>query len=251
MKARTIFLLFLLAYVVVLIACAPASLLDKVVRQASEDQLALANPAGTLWQGEAVLALRQRDASLTPLQPLTWNLSAPALLTGKVRAQIQTDPLSPDNGAELVASLGGITLHHAQLKIPAQWLNEVSPVLKPAQFSGELIFRSEQLVFRQGNLEGNAMLEWQRAGSALSRIAPLGDYTLALKGAGPRIDIELGTTQGVLLLEGKGWWQNPRGLHLQLKARAAPGNEDNLRELLYHLGPRTASGDHVFNLVPQ
>jgi hypothetical protein len=54
-----------------------------------------------------------------------------------------------------------------------------------------------------------------------------------------------------LLLEGDGIWLTGQGLEFHGKAQASAGNNDNLKELLNHLGPETNPGVHSFNLIPQ
>ena len=100
-------------------------------------------------------------------------------------------------------------------------------------------------------MEGAAIVDWQQASSALSSIAPLGDYRLALNGAGNNIHIGLSTTTGILVLEGDGNWLGGRGLEFHGKAQASAGNYENLTELLHHLGPEISPGMHAFNLKPQ
>ena len=129
-------------------------------------------------------------------------------------------------------------------------LEEASPLLKPAQFRGQLKLQSERFVFSKKGMEGAAIVDWQQASSALSSIAPLGNYRLILVGIGDTMRINLTTTTGILMLEGEGNWLASHGLEFHGKAHAATGNNGNLAELLNHLGPESAPGVHSFNLIP-
>lgn len=249
MGKRAAVLLFVLTYLIVLCATAPAALLDAALRRASGDRLALANADGTVWNGSALLSLRLQEGRLQPLQPLHWRIFATSLLTGKIRAQLSGDDAAPATEATL--SLGGLELRHAQFQLPALVLDETSPILRPARFRGRLDIHADRLSVSPGGLDGSVTIDWRQASSALSRIAPLGNYRLTLDGAGTSIRVGLATVSGMLLLDGQGSWRAGRGLEFHGNARAAAGNEDSLTELLHHLGPETAPGVHSFNLMPQ
>ena len=123
-------------------------------------------------------------------------------------------------------------------------------MLKAAQFRGELQIESSSLVFSKHGMEGTAVVDWRQASSALSSVAPLGDYHLELTGTGERIHIALTTHSGMLFLEGDGNWLTNRGLEFHGKAHAASANNANLADLLSHLGPEISPGVHDFNLIP-
>ena len=248
---KRVFALFVLAYLLTLIITAPASLLDKILQSMTDGRLLLANASGTLWHGAATPALRQQKGSLVALQPLHWEVAVLPLFTAKIKIRIQWDDLPPASAMETIVSFKQIELQHALLLLPAQVLEELSPILKPAQFRGQFQIQSDHLVFSKRGLEGAAVVDWQQASSALSSITPLGNYHLTLNGAGDSINIGLATTSGVLLLEGQGTWSAPRGLEFHGTARAAEGKQESLAELLSHLGPQKSPGVYSFTLTPQ
>ena len=175
----------------------------------------------------------------------------PSLFTGKIQVGLQWDGQSPASATEAIITAKQIELHRVLLQAPARVLDEVSPIFKPAQFRGQLRIQSDLLVLSGRGMDGAAVVDWYQASSALSSIAPLGDYRLALNGAGNRIQIGLTTTAGMLLLEGDGNWQAGQGMEFHGKAQASAGNHDNLTELLHHLGPEVSPGVHSFTLTPQ
>lgn len=247
---KRIVALFASVYLLTLLITAPASLLDKGVQYASQGRVVLANAGGSVWDGSAIPALRTQDGSLVALPFLRWKIAAPSLLTGKIQVRLQWDDQPPASATDAVLSFSQVELHHVLLQLPASILGEASPTLKPAQFRGQLGIQSDRLVFSSRGMEGAAIVDWRQASSALSAIAPLGDYRLALNGAGDRIHTVLTTTSGILLLEGDGNWLTGRGLEFHGKAQASAGNYDNLTELLHHLGPEISPGVHGFNLTP-
>ena len=245
------FALFVLAYLLTLLITAPASLLDRGLQYLTGGRLLLANASGTVWQGSATPALRQQKGSPIAFGPLHWEVAVLPLFGAKIRTRLQWDDLPPAAAMEAIISFGQIELQHALLLLPAQVLEEISPILKPAQFRGQFQIQSEHLAFTKRGVEGSAIIDWQQASSALSSIAPLGDYRLTLNGAGDSVNIALATTSGALLLQGQGNWSAVRGLEFHGKARAAEGKQDSLAELLSHLGPQETPGVYSFTLTPQ
>lgn len=250
-KGKRIFALFSIAYLLTLLITAPASLLDRCLQYASQGRLLLANANGTVWNGSATPALRTQDGRLIGLPFLRWEIAVPPLFTGKIQTRLQWDDQPPASAMEAIFSFNRIELHHALFQLPAQVLNEVSPMLKPAQFRGQIQIQYDHLVFSGSGIDGNAVVDWRQASSALSSIAPLGSYRLALNGMGKRINIGLTTTSGILLLEGDGNWLAGQGLEFHGKAQASAGNYNNLTDLLHHLGPEVSPGVHGFSLTPQ
>ncbi|BBJ00433.1 hypothetical protein FGKAn22_21250 [Ferrigenium kumadai] len=247
---KRVFAIFALVYLLTLLITAPASLLDKVLQHASQDRLLLANASGTVWSGSATPALRTQDGRLVALPLLRWKIAVPSLFTGKIQTMLQWEGQPPASATEAVISFNQVELHHAMLQLPARMLEETSTMLKPAQFRGQLQIQGDHLVFSSRGVEGSAIVDWRQASSALSSIAPLGDYRLALNGSGDRLHIGLTTSSGILLLEGDGNWLAGRGLEFHGKAQASAGNYDNLTELLHHLGPEISPGVHGFSLTP-
>ena len=246
---RLVVVFFVLAYLAALFILAPASMLDELVRHYSQDRLVMANASGTIWKGTAIPALRTPDGHLITTRPLRWDVDFLSLLGGKIQARLQWEDLPPAFATGVLFSGGQAELSHALIPLPARLLNEVSPILKPAEFRGQLAIQSDHLVFSTRGMEGGAIVDWQHAGSALSSIDPLGNYRLSLIGADNIVSIDLSTPSGMLVLDGKGRWSASGGLEFQGQAHASSGNQERLNELLHHLGPEQSPGVFTFSLT--
>lgn len=251
MPGKRTIALFACAFLLALFITAPASLLDSYVRHATHDRMVLANASGTVWQGTATPAVLQPQGGLVTLSTLHWKLAVLPLFSGKLRIHVQWDELPPASATEVTISYQQIELQHLFIPLPAKLLSEASTILKPLEFRGQMQVQAEHLVWSKRGMEGAAAVDWQEASSALSSIVPLGNYHLALNGAGERVNIGLSTTSGTLLLQGQGGWSAARGLEFHGQAQASPGNAERLTELLHHLGPEVSPGVHAFNLLPQ
>jgi len=246
---RTFAFLFLCAFLLTLLATAPASLLDSYLRHATQGRMVLANASGTVWQGAAMPAVRQPQGNLVALQTLHWQLAVWPLFSGKIRLHLQWDELPASSATDVNISYRQIEFQHLFIPLPAKLLSEASSLLKPLEFRGQMQIQAEHLLVSRQGVDGAAVVDWQQAGSALSSINPLGNYRLALNGAGERVTIGLSTTSGALLLQGQGGWSAARGLDFHGTARAAPGSEERLTELLHHLGPEESPGVHGIKLM--
>jgi len=249
MSKRIVFI-FVSAFLLTLFVNAPASLVDWGLQRASQGRVLLANANGTIWNGSATPALRSQNGRFVTLPFLHWEISLRSIFTGKILTRLQWDNQQSGPVTEAILSFTQLELRHTLLRLPARVLEEASPMLKAVQFRGELQIESSNLIFSKRGMEGTALVDWRQASSALSSIAPLGDYHLALEGTGERIHIALTTNSGMLFLEGDGNWLASRGLEFHGKAHASTGNNNNLAELLSHLGPEISPGVHDFNLIP-
>lgn len=229
-------------YVGMLIMTAPASLLGTFIHRISHARLSLANCQGTIWNGNATLALRTDQASSMALHTLHWRVSPQALLTGTLRAELDWDDAKTVTPMALTITRDSIILTHVQLPLPAEVISELSPYLKPAQLSGNLMIDSPELTYSDGHLLGSATARWSQAGSAISAVHPLGDYQIDIVSTQNSLSTVLTTRNGALLLEGQGNWSPMQKFHFNGTASATPAARPMLSELLHYMGPETAPG---------
>jgi general secretion pathway protein N len=243
------FTLFAIAFVIMLVITTPASLLAKVAEGASGGKFVLANATGTVWNGGARPSIRQRSGSLLAMEQLHWDIAVLPLFTGKVLVLLEWDNVAQAQPMVATASLSQIELRNVVIPLQAEFLGELTPVLQPAQLSGQMQIRSEQFTFSRQGLNGRAVADWLNAGSVMSSVNPLGSYRINFTGAGENLDVSLMTISGALLLEGNGKVMGSQGFRFQLTARAAPESKGKLDELINNFGPETAPGVHTLNLM--
>jgi general secretion pathway protein N len=127
---------------------------------------------------------------------------------------------------------------------PAAWLAGLGTPWNTLQLGGLLRLSSPGLAIEtaQGRwrLDGSAELQLTNASSRLSTLPTLGSYRVVVEGNAGRGDaasISLGTLEGALQLSGKGQFTGGR-VHFRGEARAAPGSEAALENLLNIIGRR-------------
>lgn len=244
--------------VVALLVAAPAAWLAGGLARATGERLLLADARGTVWKGSAVLVLTggpgSRDASALPGR-LHWTLALDgAAVRLRLRQACCLDEalalrIEPGFGRLRVA-LPGLAEAEPQpvARLPLAWLeglgtpwNTLAPRGTMALASAGFAAESAQGRWRfSGRLEA----ELRGAASRLSTLPTLGDYSLSVAGAddgGARL--ELATRAGALQLSGSGSWAPD--LRFRGEARAAPGSEAALANLLNIIGRRQGAASLI------
>lgn len=249
--SRWTLILFLVAYLIALIVSAPAGLLGLTLKYASNGRAEFGNTQGTIWHGSANPILHQHSDSLVALGAIHWEVLPMALLTGKLSVLLDWENNSQAKPMSVIVSREQVEIQHALIPLPAVLLAEASDFLKPAALGGQIIVKSDSLLISKQMIQGTATADWLNASSLLSSISPLGDYHFNFSNTTTGTEISLSTTSGPLLLAGNGHYSISTGLIFKGTAQAANGKENELKELLSHLGPQERPGINTFTLVPQ
>ena len=214
--------------------------------QASQGQVQLADPRGTVWNGSAQLVLTGGAGSTgsTALpQRLHWQIR-PAItgLHTALRADCcMAQPLqlhaTPHWGGGL------LTLTDSQSHWPAPLLAGLGAPWNTLQPEGTLALATQGLVLNWNAgrmvLAGQAQLDARAMSSRLSTLRPMGSYRLALQG-GDVPTLTLSTLDGHLQLSGTGQWVGQR-LRFAGEASASPEREAALSNLLNIIGRRSGA----------
>jgi general secretion pathway protein N len=145
-------------------------------------------------------------------------------------------PLSLSLGA------GAAALAAGSAELPAAALAALGAPFNTVRPGGVLELRWSDFDLRGGALAGELQIDWRAAQSALSTVAPLGDYRLSVSGAGDGARLRLDTLSGPLRLEGSGSLRDGR-VRFNGIASVQPEMRAALNGLLGVLGPR--SGDNA------
>jgi general secretion pathway protein N len=242
---------------------APARWVAWALLQASQGRVVLGHAQGTVWSGHAQVTLTggpgSRDALTLPGQ-LSWKLDGSGGWGGlAARLTLRHPGLMP---APLVLrlqpGLGPWSLSLAEGTVPgkaeppsgtavlwpAAWLTALGTPWNTLQPSGLLRLSSPGFTLQMApgglRLQGSLVLEATDIASRLSTLPRLGSYRVVVAGTGAGSEaatVQLNTLDGALLLSGSGQWTGAR-LRLRGEARAAPGQEAALQNLLNLIGTR-------------
>jgi len=232
------------AYLVFLLANAPAAWLGFALERSSRGMLALGDPAGTLWKGRGLLALRSGGA-FRGVADLEWSCNPLSVLTG--RLGVALSGVAPETRLRASLSLGlrSVRLQNVEANAPASVLEPAIPAAAFAKPDGRLRVLADSVEIGAAGVSGAATVEWLEAG--VLQVQRLGDYRLQITGSGARAELKLATLRGDLRLTGAGEWRaaQPRIVQLRGTAEASAERKD-LEPLLQTLGIRGSGTSRPF-----
>ena len=236
-----------LGSLVALVTWAPAAWLASAVLQASQGQVALLHPRGTVWDGTAQLALSGGSGSSdTVALPgvLQWKIRPG---WGRIQLGLEATCCTP-TPLQLQVHMHGwssalLRLEDHQSTWPSSLLMGLGTPWNTVQLQGQLVLRTTGLSLDLARdkmaLAGNVQLDATQVSSRLSTIKPMGSYRLKLAG-GPSPALQLETLEGSLELSGAGQWVNSR-LRFEGVATAQADRIEALSNLLNIIGRRNGA----------
>jgi general secretion pathway protein N len=240
MRTPAIAALGIAAYLAILVATIPASLVAARSGTALPG-LELAEASGTLWNGAARARLATGGGQVT-LDALNWRFLPLHLASGRLAFDVSASGPGVDAHAMVGRSLGGWELRDARGQAEAPLAVVLVPWIAPWRPEGTLQFAVASLSWDEREARGEASLEWRRAAVALSEVRPLGSYRLVARADGGPAQLSVTTIDGSLRIAGQGTLTPPRRLAFSGEARGEGDAAKALEPLLDLLGPRRPDG---------
>jgi general secretion pathway protein N len=218
------------AYAVALAALAPAVYVDALLDRSTQGIVRLSDAAGTVWAGTGWLEARDRDQRGAGGALVAWQCSPRSLIRARLACEIVL-PGSTQR-AELVMSTSAVEILHADVSLPASVLGAGLPRLAPLRPTGNVRLTTERASFSALGQSGSVTVEWSDAGSAISPLAPLGDYRLRLSSENGTVHAVVSTLRGPLRVDGAGSWPSGAAPVIAARARVAAEHQQALAPLL-------------------
>ena len=207
--------------------------------------VALVDASGTVWQGQALIAVGPLGLRRTLPAPLTWqwqwqwqNKQGPTLLA---RHPVMAGPLPLSFGWH------GVTVGAQQARLPASLLIAAGAPINSIDPSGDLQLSWPDLNSSALPERGPLLtVQWNQAGSSRVRVHPLGTYRAVLAREPSNVTtLKIQTLEGQLQLAGEGRHTRAQGWRFEGTAQPAQ-NADNatqeaLMPLLNMIGRREGS----------
>ncbi len=225
---------------------APASLIDSGLEQATESRLRLTDMHGTLWSGTGQLEMRDRMQRTAVARSIAWRVLPEYFLRGQLRVDVVLDQATKPFPVTISASQ--IELANADVNLPAAALALGEPKLAPLGLTGDVLLHVARLALKRNAIEGSATVQWRGAGSAFTRVSPLGDYELRFDGEGTTVRAVLRTLQGPLQLDGQGSWASGGSPAFLGSARIAPEQRQQLAPLMRLIAVERGDGNFELRL---
>jgi general secretion pathway protein N len=244
-KAGLMLLVLVLAYLFML----PATWIDALLQRETRGSFGMTGTSGSLWRGEGSLQALLPDGEAVTLAPVSWNVAAGELLALRLHVTLRSSQ-SGNPILDFSLAPGEARIHEAKLGVPASLLGVLSPTLRAAALSGQLIVQANDMRIGDGQAAGNAHVLWSSAGSELSRVRPLGSYQLDLNGQAGGLDFRLTTLGGDLNLSGSGRLQPGKAAVYQITAVPVEAKRQDLAPLLRMLGREVSPGTYQLSIDP-
>jgi general secretion pathway protein N len=235
-----------LAYAVALVALAPAAWLSRTIERASQQRLELRDATGSAWSGSGRLYARTRAGDFLDLGSVRWRSSPASLLRGRLGADMTLNESAKPVRLELAP--GGVEVKNLALEVPGKALGALAPPLEILGPGGRVRVQSDDLRVDGESVLGLATVEWRDIRLARAAGLELGSHVARLRGAGSRVDIELGTLEGPLRVSGNGSWSPRAGLVVSGTAEPRPEAAATLVPFLRGVCPEFRDGRCIFQI---
>jgi general secretion pathway protein N len=233
------------AYALALVAGAPATLIDAALEHASHGRLRLAQAQGSLWSGSGWIEIRDATGRAGFAKRLAWQVLPESALRGRLTANARFDDAA--RAFQAAISPSRVEIADAHIDLPAEALGLGMPRLAPLRLTGELGVDIARLSVERGLLDGEVILRWRTAGSALTSVSPFGEYEVRLTTAGSVVQAVLVTLEGPLQIEGRGTWSNGRRPDFVATVNVPLQYQDQLAPLLRMVSIRRGPGSFEIN----
>ena len=223
---------------ITVIACAPASWLGDLI--AAHGAVRLVDAAGTVWNGSALVAVSDgQQARLVPGR-VAWHVEWQQALGGRVVMAVRHAAV--DSPIRVGFDGRALRIEAGEARVPAALLSVLGAPFNTVRPGGTLYARWDALEIRRDGFDGSIAVDWEQAQSALSPVAPLGNFRMTAHGHGARGEAKLVTLKGPLLIEGAGTLENGT-MRFSATAGAEPAMRASLNGLIAVLGRR--NGDQA------
>jgi general secretion pathway protein N len=166
---------------------------------------------------------------------VSWRMQWGELLSGRVGLSLRHPVV--DSALRIGFDGQALELQAGTARVPAALLSVLGAPFNTVRPGGTLQVRWDALRIRRNGFEGGVQVDWEDAQSALSQVAPLGNFRMTALGRGARGEAKLTTLKGPLLIEGEGSLENGR-MRFNATAGAQPEMRASLNGLIAILGRR-------------
>lgn len=229
-------------YLFFLLGWLPAEVVARLVAERSKNMVVLVDPKGTAWEGRAANVIITSPNDQISIPEIRWHARLDRLMRGQLAAELRA---ANDSRVLVATTPTSATLEDASITLPANLIAILTPALAIWRPAGEL--KLETARFRVGNdgTNGQATLLWKHAGTSLSRVQPLGDYSASISARNNIAQFAVSTLSGPLQVSGQGTWRDKADWQFNGRARATQGKQAALDDLLKLFSRRQEGDDYL------
>ncbi len=242
MKKRTYIFVAVAAYLILLIATIPASLISSPVNDSGI--VTIKGVSGSLWNGKAYNITINNNIEFKNTR---WTFSLWKLMTGKVAMNINSQFLENDISAELGSSFSGrVFINDLKAKISAQQIAQLANI-PMAQLSGLISIDIDQAQWKQGELPlASGVINWSDAEITVAETASLGNVTITLlESAQQLLQADIKNQGGDIKITGVAELVAEANYAINIKLLPTVSASDNIKQSLGFFAKKQASGEYL------
>ncbi|HTY04661.1 MAG TPA: type II secretion system protein N [Rhodocyclaceae bacterium] len=215
-------LVVLAAIVVMAIAMAPASLVDRELREVTHGDVRLGRTEGTIWHGQGTIDVKDSGTQeWKAWHELRWSLDLADLLRGWLAWRVMIEGAEP---AQLAIGPAHWRATNLTLAGPARYLvQHLANPLAKLGWQGDLSVATPNLECSwQGICDGTVRARWLNAGCDCLPGQVFGDYSVDATVAMGDVRFNLMTLAGQIHVDGTGGFSNEKPLTLDATISGDP-----------------------------
>jgi general secretion pathway protein N len=239
MRASTIAVPGIAAYVVFLAAMVPARFVAERVSVPGEVEISEAS--GTLWDGAARATIATGAAPLA-IDRVRWHFLPARLASARLAFALDASGGGLDAHAEIDRGFGALAARDLRARADAAALAAIFPLAGTWRPEGAVTLAAPAIAWDGRDVRGEAALEWRDAALAIAAVRPLGSYRIEARAEGGPARLSVSTLEGPLRIAGSGTFAPPAALAFAGEARGEGPSAAALEPLLDLFGPRRADG---------
>ncbi len=235
-RNRTYFLTgaFILVFIFSLISNIPGWVLSDQIEKYSGQRLKIYDTRGTFWEGNGLLvALDQKHKNASPLLYINWDISL-----GFTHFIGMKFKLGNKEIANVYLDKKGITIDKVDISLAITQVSQLFGPLKDLNVSGNIKITTNHININK-KMEGIAKVDLENVSSGLSKVNPLGSYTIEFNTSNGNIDVH--SSPGVALsLNGQGTLNGG----LTLSARVDEAKKEDMLQFITIMGIPNPDGSY-------
>lgn len=228
---------FSLVFIFTLISTAPSWILNTVVEKYSAGRLKFYDTNGTFWNGSGLLVANgTKHAASAPILLLNWDIKL-----GFTKFIDINFNVGDKHTAEFYINKNGSSLDNLNLSISITQVEKLFDIIKNLSVSGNVNISANHIEIGK-KMKGKLTVTLNNVSSGLSRVNPLGSYTIVL--STDNGNIQVNTDAGsVLSLEGTGSLNT-----LILEGRIREDSKDDMIQFITLMGIPKPNGAYQLKI---
>ncbi len=190
--------LFGLVFTISMVNNTPSWIVNSIINKYSEGRFKFYDTTGTFWNGSGLLVATSAKQASAPILLLNWNIKLGFSKFIDINFNVGNK-----HAAEFYINKKGVSLDNLDLSISITQVEKLFDIIKAMGISGNVNLAANHVQIGK-KLEGKVTFTLDNISSGISRVNPLGSYTIGLTLDNNAIDVSTKDSRSVLKLSGTG-----------------------------------------------